>query len=192
MSKAHTASKSGTASNTGIVLAHYGRGALVQTPTGNIHCGLVGRKLRVVCGDVVQWRTKAEADVPSVEQVAERRNLIERIDSRGRAEAVVANIDRLAIVVAAEPTPDWYLVDRYWAGALLKDIDALLIVSKVDLGTKNLQTDLAVYRRLGLAILEVASHPAMGIESLHHALADSVTLLAVSYTHLTLPTNREV
>ena len=32
----------------------------------------------------------------------------------------------------AEPAPDWFLVDRYWAGARLKDIDALLIVNKSD------------------------------------------------------------
>ena len=51
-----------------------------------------------------------------------RRNLIERIDARGRAEPVAANIDRLAIVAAPEPAPDWFLVDRYWAGAALKDL----------------------------------------------------------------------
>ena len=67
---------------------------------------------------------------PSVESIEPRRNLIERIDARGRAEPVAANIDRLAIVVAPEPAPDWFLVDRYWAGARLKDIAALLIVNK--------------------------------------------------------------
>ena len=73
----------------------------------------------------------------SVESIEPRRNLLERIDARGRAEPVAANIDRLAIVVAAEPAPDWFLVDRYWAGAHLKDIAALLIVNKSDLGTRR-------------------------------------------------------
>jgi len=164
-------------SNTGVVLASYGRGVLVQAAGGTLHCGLIGRKLRIVCGDQVTWTTQVTADTPSVQSVAPRRNLIERIDARGRAEPVVANIDRLAIVVAAEPSPDWYLVDRYWAGAILKDIEVLLIVSKVDLGTQNQQLELANYQRLKLPILEVSSPHAMGIDELRLALTNSVTLL---------------
>lgn len=164
-------------SNTGVVLASYGRGVLVQAAGGTLHCGLIGRKLRIVCGDQVTWATQVTADTPSVQSVAPRRNLIERIDARGRAEPVVANIDRLAIVVAAEPSPDWYLVDRYWAGAILKDIEVLLIVSKVDLGTQNQQLELANYQRLKLPILEVSSPHAMGIDELRLALTNSVTLL---------------
>ncbi len=164
-------------SNTGVVLASYGRGVLVQAAGGTLHCGLIGRKLRLVCGDQVTWATQEGADTPSVKSVAPRRNLIERIDARGRAEAVVASIDRLAIVVATEPSPDWYLVDRYWAGAILKDIEVLLIVSKVDLGTQNQQSEIDNYRRLKLSILEVSSSHAMGIDALRGALAKSVTLL---------------
>jgi ribosome biogenesis GTPase len=103
------------AGGTGTVLASFGRGVLVQAATGLVRCGLKGRKLRVVCGDRVVWGYPPSADGPSVESVEPRRNLIERIDSRGRPEPVAANIDRLAIVVAPEPTPDWFLVDRYWA-----------------------------------------------------------------------------
>ena len=88
-----------------------------------LHCALSGRKQRVVCGDRVTYGYPPAADGPSVESIEPRRNLIERIDARGRAEPVAANVDRLAIVVAAEPAPDWFLVDRYWAGAVLKDLD---------------------------------------------------------------------
>src|SRR5271166_3239465 len=145
------------AEGTGIVLASYGRGALVQAGERTMHCGLVGRKLRVVCGDRVRWRHLPAADGPSVESIEPRRNLIERIDARGRAEPVAANIDRLAIVVAPEPAPDWFLVDRYWAGAHLKEIATLLIVNKSDLGTAALEAELSTYRALGLHCLEVAS-----------------------------------
>ncbi|MGO9930894.1 MAG: GTPase RsgA, partial [Steroidobacteraceae bacterium] len=120
---------------TGTVLASFGRGVLVQAGGGVVRCGLLGRKLRVVCGDRVTWAYPPSADGPSVESIEPRRNLIERIDARGRAEPVAANIDRLAIVAATQPIPDWFLVDRYWAGAELKELDALLIVNKSDLGT---------------------------------------------------------
>ena len=141
----------------GIVLASYGRGVLVQSrgnraalrPHGTQAAGRMRRSGRV---GVCDRRPTA----PSVESIEPRRNLIERIDARGRAEPVAANIDRLAIVVAPEPAPDWFLVDRYWAGAHLKDIAAMLIVNKSDLGSESIQSELANYRALGLECREVA------------------------------------
>jgi len=161
----------------GTVLASFGRGALVQTGDEVLHCGLLGRKLRVVCGDRVAWVHPSTGDGPSVESVEQRRNLIERIDARGRAEAVAANIDRLAVVVAPEPTPDWFLVDRYWAGAALKDLDAQLIVNKGDLGTEALQAELNEYRNLNLPCIEVSSTQGAGLQELKSLFAGKVTLL---------------
>jgi ribosome biogenesis GTPase / thiamine phosphate phosphatase len=167
----------GDISGTGTVLASYGRGVLVQADGMTLHCALSGRKQRIVCGDRVTWAYPPSADGPSVQSVEPRRNLIERIDARGRAEPVAANIDRLAIVVAAEPAPDWFLVDRYWAGAALKDLDGLLIVNKLDLGTETIQPELKTYRDLQLNCVEVASQSGAGIADLKLTLAGSVTLL---------------
>jgi ribosome biogenesis GTPase len=164
------------AQGTGTVLASFGRGVLVSSGDQILRCALLGRKLRPVCGDHVSWHLSPSADGPAVESVEARRNLIERIDARGRAEPVAANIDRLAIVVAPEPAPDWFLVDRYCAAALLKEIDILLIANKSDLGLQALSPELGVYRQLGIACVEVACAPARGLDALRSALA-GVTLL---------------
>ena len=111
---------------------------------------------------------RRRAPVLSVEP---RRNLIERIDARGRAEPVASNIDRLAVVVALEPAPDWFLVDRYWAGAVLKELDAVLIVNKLDLGTQAIQPELETYRNLPLACVEVSRNPETGMADLKGLLA---------------------
>jgi ribosome biogenesis GTPase / thiamine phosphate phosphatase len=167
----------GAISGTGTVLANYGRGVLVQAGGRTLHCTLSGRKQRVVCGDRVLWEYPPSADGPRVTAVEPRRNLIERIDARGRAEPVAANIDRLAIVAAAEPAPDWFLVDRYWAGAVLKDLEGLLIVNKLDLGTAGIQPEIKTYRDLHLKCLEVSSQSGAGIADLKSVLAGGVTLL---------------
>jgi ribosome biogenesis GTPase / thiamine phosphate phosphatase len=161
---------------TGTVLASYGRGVLVQADGTTLRCALTGRKQRIVCGDRVTWAYPPSADGPSVQSIEPRRNLIERIDARGRAEPVAANIDRLAIVAATEPAPDWYLVDRYWAGAVLKDLDGLLVVNKLDLGTETIQPELRTYRNLNLKCLEVSSLSGAGMTDLRRTLAGSVTL----------------
>jgi ribosome biogenesis GTPase / thiamine phosphate phosphatase len=164
-------------SGKGLVLASYGRGVLVQADGMTLHCALTGRKQRIVCGDHVTWAYPPSADGPSVQSIEPRRNLIERIDTRGRAEPVAANIDRLAIVAASEPVADWFLVDRYWAGAVLKELDALLIVNKLDLGTEAVQAELETYRKLHLNCVEVSSLSMAGIADLKRTLADGVTLL---------------
>ena len=165
------------AGGTGTVLASFGRGVLVQTNEGLLRCGLKGRKLRVVCGDRVTWGYPPSADGPSVESIEPRRNLIERIDSRGRAEPVAANIDKLAIVAAPQPATDWFLVDRYWAGAVLKDLDALIIVNKKDLGTEAIEPQLVEYRKLSLTCIEVSCQSGEGIVELERLLTGSVNLL---------------
>jgi ribosome biogenesis GTPase len=162
---------------TGTVLASYGRGVLVQANGMTLHCTLSGRKQRIVCGDRVTWAYAPSADGPSVQSIEPRRNLIERIDARGRAEPVAANIDRLAIVVAAEPAPDWFLVDRYWAGAVLKDLDGSLIVNKLDLGTETIRPELETYRDLHLNCIEVSSQSGAGVADLERSLVGRVTLL---------------
>jgi ribosome biogenesis GTPase len=175
----------------GVVLASYGRGVLVQTDAvrsgaplseaelrgTELRCSLKGRKQRIVCGDRITWTYEPANDGASVESIEPRRNLIERIDLRGRAEPVAANIDRLAIVVAPEPATDWFLVDRYWAGAQLKDIATLLVVNKRDLGLSAVQAEIEIYRGLGLPCMEMASQSGAGIDELLAALKGSVTLL---------------
>jgi ribosome biogenesis GTPase len=165
------------AGGTGTVLASYGRGVLVQASGGVVRCGLMGRKLRVVCGDRVTWAYPPSADGPSVESIEPRRNLIERIDARGRPEPVAANIDRLAIVAATQPAPDWFLVDRYWAGAALKELQALLVVNKSDLGTDAIQAQIEEYRKLRLSCVEVSCESGSGIAELEQQFSGRVTML---------------
>ena len=161
----------------GTVLANYGRGVLVQDDARAWHCALKGRKQRPVCGDRVTFSADLSAETGTVESVQPRRNLIERIDARGRPEPVAANLDRVAIVVAPEPAPDWYLVDRYWAGARLARIPAMLVINKTDLGGQPLAAEIDNYRRLPLPCLEVAARSGDGLQALRAALAGGATLL---------------
>lgn len=159
------------------MLASFGRGVLVESGAGTFHCTLKGRKLRIVCGDRVGWTNSPEDGGPAVDSVEPRVNLLERIDARGRAEPVAANIDRLAIVVAPAPVPDWFLADRYWAGARLKDLQALLIVNKSDLGDRSMREELSIYRALDLPCIEVSALAGAGLDGLRAALGPGTAFL---------------
>jgi ribosome biogenesis GTPase / thiamine phosphate phosphatase len=161
----------------GIVLANFGRSALVQTDTEAVHCGIRGRQLRVVCGDRVRWQRPAPGGAAAIQDVEARTNVLERIDSRGRGEAVAANIQRLAIVIAPEPTPDWFILDRYLASARLKDIPALLILNKCDLDVASIAKDLTVYRRLEIECHEIIAKRAETLAPLRASIQGGATML---------------
>ena len=60
------------------------------------------------------------------------------------------------------PQADWFLVDRYWAGAALKELDALLIVNKADRDIEAVRSQLEEYRRLELNCVEISCSAARG------------------------------
>jgi len=161
----------------GIVLANFGRGVLVQHEAGLLHCVPKGRRQRIVCGDRIEWWRARPGDLPSIEALLPRRNLLERIDARGRAEPVAANLDRIGILAAPQPQPDWFLLDRYWAAARLLGLPALLILNKADLGLDSLAHELDTYRALGLECHEVSACTQAGVASLLERLAQGVSLL---------------
>ena len=69
-------------SGTGIVLASFGRSALVQSGDETLSCALKGRKQRILCGDRIRWTSDAAADAATIDSLEPRRNLLERIDAR--------------------------------------------------------------------------------------------------------------
>jgi ribosome biogenesis GTPase / thiamine phosphate phosphatase len=162
---------------TGIVLASFGRTALVEAGSTALPCAIAGRQLRVVCGDRVHWHRERNTAEPLITRCEPRRNVLERIDSRGKPEPVAANIDALAVVLAPRPEPDWFLIDRYCAAAALKDLKIALIVNKRDLGLDSVQLEIANYHRMGVPCFEISIFEPQGLQTLRDSLTGRATML---------------
>jgi ribosome biogenesis GTPase len=135
-SPSKTQSESGTgAEETALVLAHHGRELLVQASDRmdlrahpRQHIG------DLVAGDhVVIQRLESGSETAVIVAREPRRSVLERVDTRGRGRAVAANIDQVLLLIAVEPFPQRYLIDRYLAAAALVPAEALLVLNKVDL-----------------------------------------------------------
>jgi ribosome biogenesis GTPase len=165
---------------TGDVVESFGRRVVVALPDRQTrHCKLRGRKLEVVVGDLVEIDGHPPADDWVVVDRRPRRNLFSRSNARGEAEALAANLDQLAVVVAPVPTCDLYIADRYLAGALYAGIDCFVIANKIDLArSAEDQAALDVYRRAGIAAIDVSAKAGAGMDELQARLADRRTLLA--------------
>lgn len=146
------------------VVECFGRRAVVQLPNGERWPAAVfGKRTETVCGDRVALSAEKNGDLQIVE-VLPRRTLFTRTDSRGRVEALAANVTLLAVVFAPKPEPDLYIVDRYLAGAAYAGLKTLVIMNKRDLAGD--ETMLDEYRNAGYSALAISAKQQDGIVAL--------------------------
>ncbi|UTW45185.1 small ribosomal subunit biogenesis GTPase RsgA [bacterium SCSIO 12696] len=147
------------AEQTGVVITHYGTQVDVE-PQGQKgttkRCFLRANIGSVVTGDEVIWRDAQDSN--GVIVAAEpRKSALYRPDSRGNLRPVAANIDRIFIVVAAEPEPFANLIDRYLVAAENQGVEAVLVLNKSDLlnGDKGeaVRKLVSPYQQLGYRLI---------------------------------------
>lgn len=118
--------------HTGRIIAAYGRRGKLETRSGDRFSYLVqGRRLRVVCGDRVDWRLDDQGKLAIVARINPRTNALERLPAgRPGTEVLAANLDLMIVVCAPRPEPDWFLVDRYLCAGELMGCRLLLASNK--------------------------------------------------------------
>jgi ribosome biogenesis GTPase / thiamine phosphate phosphatase len=128
---------------------------------------------RVVAGDLVEVAFQPDGS-PTIEAVQPRRSQIARLapgHSR-RAKVIVANIDRVVIVLAAaQPEPRRRLLDRFLVIAEANRLDATIVLNKVDLVDDDVVTTfLAPYERAGYETIATSVTAHVGIDRLRERL----------------------
>jgi len=165
----------------GRVVASHGRDAVIVDETGRrIHCRLQGRRLAVVCGDRVRWSpARTEGGAGLVVELLPRSSLLARINARGEAEPVAANLTQLVAVVAPRPAPDFGLCDRYLAAAEWNGLAACIVANKSDLadGANALLPSLTDYARIGYPVVHASKRLADGVDALRARLAGATSAL---------------
>jgi ribosome biogenesis GTPase len=161
------------------IIAVYGRDLLVRDLSGaQLRARPKGRRMNIVCGDDVLCERDATHDEVIVVETRPRKTALYRSNLRGEAEAVVANVSQLFVVLASKPTPDLFVVDRYVAAATSAHIAATLVLNKQDLPVDaDLAAALAVYRKAGYRTLRCSARAGDGVDALIEASAGSVAAL---------------
>lgn len=163
----------------GRVVASHGRNVVVEN--GNqrrIPCALSARRLQVVCGDEVQWREDGSGRGIVLEQQP-RRSELSRINAQGQSEVVVANVTQLLVVFAPEPTPDFFIIDRYLAAAELHGLKAGVVLNKSELTTEGdpCRKELESYTRIGYTTCRCSAVGAPGVSDLRALLQNEISVL---------------
>ena len=143
----------------GLVVSSHGRHCVVETPEGaRVICHPRGKKLQVVVGDRVGWLPSQ--DEGTIERIDERRNLLYRQDEV-RTKSFAANLDRVLVLVAAEPEFSEHQLARALIACEAEHIEPLIVLNKADLAAPFARAwaRLAPYRAMGYSVLAMAAKP---------------------------------
>ena len=160
------------------VVAAYGRNLLARDAGGALlRARPFGRDLAIVCGDRVRCSRDTHGEV-LVTEVLPRRTALWRSNTRGAGEAVVANLSLAAVVIAALPRPDLFMVDRYLCAVRSAEIATLIIVNKSDLPLEPAdEQELQQLVALGFPLLRVAAKHGIGLDAVDAAFKDHTSVL---------------
>ncbi len=166
----------------GLVVATYGRHCLVETPEGRrLICHPRGKKNQVVVGDQVLWQIAG--DEGSIEKLRDRRNLFYRQDEI-RTKSFAANLDRVLILIAADPEYSESQLSRALVAAEAERIVPIIALNKSDLVQPFAQAweRLAPYRAMGYSVMPISLNPRSavaddGVQALCEQLKGLTTLV---------------
>ncbi|HBZ08141.1 MULTISPECIES: ribosome small subunit-dependent GTPase A [Massilia] len=144
-------------SMSGTIIAAHGRHYLADVEGTKYQCVTRGKKTNVAVGDVVHLKQTSN-DQAVIEDIADRTTLIYRSDQY-KSKLLAANISRLFIVVATEPSFADDLVSRALVAAEAAGIEAHLILNKTDVKEPlpRARERAAVYGSLGYPVHEVSA-----------------------------------
>jgi ribosome biogenesis GTPase len=146
-------------SDPGLVVARYRRHGLVEGSDGSrVLCQIKSRSLNPVVGDQVRWRLEADGK-GIITELLSRNSALMRIDNR------------VVVVLAPSPVPDWFLLDRYLGAAALAQLKSVVIFNKLDLA-ESPPDELEDYRDLTDRICMTSAKQGDGLLELTNCMTD--------------------
>lgn len=163
----------------GLVVATYSRRMGLRLSDGKeVDARIKGKRLRPVCGDHVEAEPIPNETDWLITRIHERSNELRRPNLRGKIEVLAANIDRLLVMAAGTPQPDWAIVDRYLCAAELISVAAAVVYNKSDLPVvSSLDEVLADYDRIGYVTVRCSAKSGDNLESVSSLLSDGVSIV---------------
>ena len=164
---------------TGLVVATYSRRMQLLLPDGRrVDARIKGKRIKPVCGDRVEAEPIPDEPDWLITAVCARRNELTRPNLRGKIEVLAANIDRLLVMAAPAPDPDWSIVDRYLCAAELIGASAAVIFNKSDLRAAESVADaLDDYARIGYRAVRCSAKQGLNIDAVAALMRDGVSII---------------
>ncbi len=162
----------------GLVVSHLGKGVAVEIEDRTILCQTLRKLDTVVVGDRVMI-SLSSPDQGRIEKILARRSVLQRPSRGDQVRPVAANLDTIFVVFAAEPECDFLLLDQYLAICENCNIDAALVLNKIDIPhAEAVEDELQYYQALGYSLFKVSARQNHGLDALTQALAGQTSMFA--------------
>lgn len=161
----------------GLVITRFSRHALIETSDlTRVHCAIRPNLDPLVAGDWVKWQPIAD-DQGIIVSCNPRRSVLTRSTRHEGAKPIVANMSQLMIVVAPKPELSWLLLDSYLLLAEDQQLNACLVLNKIDLPCAQIQQILRQwYEPLGYPVLFTQEDNPAGDSALHAQLNHQISV----------------
>lgn len=162
-----------------LVIATYSRRMRLRLTSGDeIDARIKGKRLRPVCGDRVEAEPIPNESDWLIIRVLDRDNELSRPNLRGKVEVLAANIDKLLVMAAGSPQPEWSIVDRYLCAAEVIGINAAVVYNKSDLPRTQLIDDvLADYERIGYPTVRCSARNGDNLDQVAELLREGLAII---------------
>jgi ribosome biogenesis GTPase len=167
----------------GLVLVHHGGEVLLEDANASTLRATPRQHLGdLVAGDtVVIQRLAIDPQTAVIVARGPRDSVLERKDASGRSRAIAANIDQIIVLIAVEPAPQRYLIDRYLAAASSIPAEPILVLNKIDLpgsaDEEPYRDLLDSYRQAGLSTAAISATRGDGLQALKARLRTHTSLI---------------
>lgn len=162
-----------------LVVATYSRRMRLLLPDGrNVDARIKGKRLKPVCGDRVEAGPIPGETDWLITAICERRNELTRPNLRGKVEVLAANIDKLLVMAAPAPEPEWAIVDRYLCAAELINASAAVVFNKSDLAAESSVDEiLNDYARIGYPTVRCSAKSGRNMDAVAELLRDGISII---------------
>jgi ribosome biogenesis GTPase len=144
----------------GVIIAAHGRHYMAEANGQRLQCVTRGKKSDIAVGDIVRLKSTS-ADQAVIEGIQERKTLLYRSD-QFKSKLLAANVTRLFIVVATEPSFTDDLVSRALVAAESAGVEVHILLNKIDMqeSLPRARERLALYGGLGYPVHELSARAA--------------------------------
>lgn len=159
----------------GTVVIRHGVNVEISDQQGQrYYCSLRRSMQQLVVGDQVICQLDQDGNRGVINQQLPRQSTLIRQNRQGEKKTIAANIDRLLIVIAAEPNYQSILIDQYLVAAELLNIKPVLIFNKQDLlspsALAQVKLSLSTYQAIDIDVIYISCQQQLGLSSLNRHL----------------------
>ncbi|MEO5377898.1 MAG: ribosome small subunit-dependent GTPase A [Magnetococcus sp. DMHC-6] len=163
----------------GLIIAHFGLNAEVEDVQGHRYRCAIRETIEEepVCGDRVIWRPFGDGEQGVIETLMPRVSVLRRPGAYRKRLTLAANVD-LLVITASAPQLNTGLIDRYLVAAGAADIQAMIVINKIDLphDAVAVENALVTYGSMGYVILTVSVETGLGLETLEAVLGGQTSV----------------